>query len=305
VRVLVTGAGGAVGVALVEYLRSNGEEVVVVSSRRDCDLEDGAATTAFFRAAKPTQVYHLAGAVFGLGGNTAFPGEAFRRNTLMNVNVIEASRLAGVTKVLGMGSAAIYADGIAQPMSERDALVGEPHASEYAYAFAKRGLLVQLESYNRQYGLDYVYAISTNLYGPHDRFNSDYGHVVPSLLTKFYDAEQNGATVEIWGDGSPTRDFLYSADAAKGLVLMMAEGQGAYNLASGHSRSIADLASAITRAFPTVRYVWDPSKPLGQLRRAYDISKLQGLGFQCDFSLESGLEATVAWIRGNAATLRR
>ena len=303
-RVLVTGAGGVIGQALVNHLHFLGDEVHAISRRSDCNLEHGEETAAFFQKIKPETAYHLAGAVFGVGGNTAFPGDAFRRNTLINVNVVEAARQVGVSKIVAMGSAAIYADGITQPMSEKDALIGEPHASEYAYAFAKRGLLVQLESYKRQFGLDYAYAISTNLYGPHDRFNSDYGHVIPSLLSKFEAAKTNGSTVEIWGDGSPTRDFLYSSDAAKGLRLLMKSGSGRYNLASGTAYSIRILVETISKLYPGIPYRWDTTKPLGQLKRSYDTSALERLGFSCDYTLQSGLEATVAWMRENLEGLR-
>ncbi|WP_029623662.1 NAD-dependent epimerase/dehydratase family protein [Sphingomonas sp. PAMC 26617] len=303
-RVIVTGANGVIGRALVARLEQTGADVVTLGGRTDCNLEDPCSTNSFFEKAEPELVYHLAGAVFGVGGNTTFPGDAFRRNTLINTNVVEATRLAGAKKIVAMGSAAIYADGLPQPMQEVDALVGEPHGSEYAYAFSKRGMLVQLESYQRQYGLDYAYVISTNLYGPHDRFNSEYGHVIPSLLTKFERAQREGGEVIVWGDGTPTRDFLYSKDAAKGLMLLMKKGDGRYNLASGVSCSIRQMADSIAAFYPEVVHRYDVTKPLGQLSRSYEVKRLQSLGFTCEYTLEKGLAETVEWVRNNYSKLR-
>ncbi len=301
---LITGGSGVAGAALEALLVAQGEDVRVLRGRADGNLEDWDACLALFKHEQPRRVYHLAGAVFGLGGNTAFPGDAFRRNTLLNVHVIEACRQVGVEKIVAMGTAAIYADGLPQPMREDDALTAEPHASEYAYAFAKRGLLVQLKSYQRQYGTNFAYAISTNLYGPHDRFNVEYGHVIPSLLMKFERARQTGDVVEVWGDGSPERDFLYAADAAKGLVAMMREGDGAYNLATGQKTTIRDLVETIACFYPDVHYTWATEKPLGQLRRSYDVARLKAIGFEPSYSLTEGLSETIDWMKENLDQLR-
>jgi GDP-L-fucose synthase len=293
-----------VGRELVDRLRQSGEAVFALGGRSNCDLESTEATLELFRSISPEKVYHLAAAVFGVGGNLAFPGDVFRRNTLINVNVVEAARLCGAQKIVAMGSAAIYADGLTLPYAEADALEGQPHASEYPYAFSKRGLLVQLESYRKQFGLDYAYAISTNLYGPHDRFNVEHGHVIPSLLAKFEAARRSGALVSIWGDGSPTRDFLYAEDAATGLVAMMERGLGRYNLASGRACSIRDLVQTISAFYPDVSFAWDTSKPLGQLARAYATERLSEIGFTAQVDLHEGLKRTIGWLRANYDRLR-
>ncbi|MBV9860310.1 MAG: NAD-dependent epimerase/dehydratase family protein [Alphaproteobacteria bacterium] len=303
-RVLVTGAGGVVGHALCDALAECGAELSAIRSRSDCNLEDLAETRAVFSFVRPEEVYHLAGAVFGVGGNLAFPGEAFFRNVAINTNVVEAARLAGARKIVAMGSTAMYGDGAPLPMREEDATSGRPHGSEEAYGFAKRALLVQLESYERQYGLDYGFAIATNMYGPHDRFDPQYGHVIPSLVHKFVAAAGTETEVEIWGDGSPTRDFLYAEDAARGVMLLMRSGRGAYNLATNETRTIRDLVGILQRLFPDVRVRWDATKPLGQLRRAYDISRIGALGFRPACSLEEGLARTVEWYRENRASTR-
>lgn len=301
--VLVTGAGGVLGTALVQALKAEGADFVAVASRRDCNLEDAAETNRLFEEHRPKQVYHLAGAVYGVGGNMAYPGDIFRRNTMINCNVVEAARAVGTTRFLGMGTVAMYADGLPMPLREDDVLSGQPHSSERFYAFAKRGLLMQLESYRLQYGMDYVMALSTNLYGPGDRFDPEYGHVIPSLVYKFVKS-RNGTPVSVWGDGSPTRDFLYSHDAAEGLLLLMKAGSGVYNLASGRSVTIRTLVETLASLVPEAAYTWDVDKPLGQLRRAYDISRLTEAGFVARTELKDGLSATLNWYLDNMSLAR-
>ncbi|WP_449409340.1 NAD-dependent epimerase/dehydratase family protein [Methylobacterium komagatae] len=301
--VLVTGAGGVLGNALVQALEAEGTDFVAVASRQDCNLENYSDTLKLFESCQPKQVYHLAGAVYGVGGNMAYPGDIFRRNTLINCNVVEAARTVGATRFLGMGTVAMYADGLPMPLREDDVLSGQPHSSERFYAFAKRGLLMQLESYRLQYGMDYVMALSTNLYGPGDRFDPEHGHVIPSLIHKFVES-RNKEPVSVWGDGSPTRDFLYSRDAADGLLLLMKSGSGVYNLASGRSITIRTLVETLAGLVPEATYAWDVDKPLGQLRRAYDISRLSDLGFVARTELRDGLSETLNWYLDNLGHVR-
>jgi len=304
-RTLITGAGGLVGRALVRHLQQAGEDIIALQSRAECDLTVPDAVNALFRDVRPDKVFHLAASVFGVGGNLKFPGEVFFRNSVMNTFVIEACRLVGVSKIVAMGSAAIYSDGLEQPMREADAMTGEPHGSEYAYAFSKRAMLVQLDAYKQQYGLDFAFVIATNMYGPGDKFDPAHGHVVPSLLKKFLDAEKSGEDVEIWGDGSPTRDFLYSADAADGLARIMASGDGRFNLASGVSIPVHTLVEEVARNFPGVRYYWNTDKPLGQLKRSYDVSRLRKLGFVPQYGLAEGIAETADWLRVNSGDIRQ
>jgi GDP-L-fucose synthase len=188
-------------------------------------------------------------------------------------------------------------------MNEDDVMLGEPHGSEFAYAYSKRAMLAQLKAYREQYGLEFAFVVATNMYGAKDRFDTSYGHVVPSLLKKFLDAEKSGGSVDIWGDGTPTRDFLYSADAAIGLQCLMERGSGVFNLASGITHSIHDLVIEIASNFPNVLYRWDTTKPLGQLQRAYSTAKLRQLGFTPSFSLSAGIKLTIAWLREYKNTL--
>lgn len=304
-RILITGAGGLVGSALVRHLEGRGEEIVALASRQQCDLTVPAEVSALLKFVRPTHVFHLAASVFGVGGNLKFPAEVFYRNTIMNTALVEACHIQGVEKIVAMGSAAMYADGLEQPMRESDAMSGEPHGSEYGYAMSKRTLLAQLQTYRQQYGRGFGYVIATNMYGPGDLFNPLYGHVVPSLLKKFLDAEQSGEEVEIWGDGTPTRDFLYSADAAQGLAAILDHGDGAYNLATGVSVPISALVAEIAVHFPQVRFHWNVDKPKGQLSRAYDVSRLRALGFTPRHDLSAGIAETVSWLREHHEDIRQ
>lgn len=281
-------------------------EVILVRGRQDADFESPEQTRALFRFVKPTQVIHLAGAVFGVGGNMAFPGDAIRRNLLINTHVIAAAAEFGATKIVAMGTTAVYSDEASQPFREDDALRGAPHGSELPYAYAKRAMLVQLDAYQRQFGLNFAYAIATNMYGPHDRFDPQYGHVAPSLIAKFAAAAKApGTRVQVWGDGSPTRDFLFADDAADALLLLLRKGAGAYNVATGTSVPIRALVEEIADCFPAVGYDWDTSKPKGQLQRLYDVTRLRELGFVPRHSLREGVRRTVEWYLANEDQARR
>ena len=304
-KVVVTGSSGLMGKALVDELTANGKPVVALTSR-DVDLTDFAATVKLFRHHRPVVVYHLAARVSGIMGNLRAQGQAYLDNTRMNTNLIEAARLAGTTKVVAMGSAAIYSDIVELPMREDDIWLGPPHSSEAGYAHAERGMLAQLQAYQDQYGLDYAYCVSTNLFGPHDRFNEQQGHVLPSLISKFHRAAQEKGAVTVWGSGTPQRDFLYSKDAARALRLIGEEFTGPINLATGTSVSIQETAELIRAvADPAIEINWDRSKPDGQRLRDYDVSKLRALGFAPAFTLEAALAETYRWYTENFTQARR
>lgn len=303
-RILVTGAGGVVGSALTAYLQAQNHEVIALSSRTQCDLTAPSEVNALFQSTRPELVYHLAASVYGVGGNMAFPADIIYQNLLINTHIIEACKAHQVRKIVAMGTAAMYADGLQQPLREADVLAGEPHGSEAGYAWSKRAMLAQLRAYEQQYGLAYAFVIATNMYGPHDKFDKVYGHVVPSLLRKFLDAERDGGSVEIWGNGTPTRDFLYAEDAARGMVHLMEKGAGAYNLASGTVHTIKELVEEVAKNFPSVAYHWNVDKPLGQLTRAYDVSNMRALGFEPQYSLAAGIKKSADWVRANANDLR-
>lgn len=270
------------------------------------DLMSLHATLEMFRDIKPAYVFHLAAYVRGIAGNMRSQSLSFLRNTTINTNVIEACRDSGVKKIVAMGTVAMYPDKqVGCFYSEDDIWNGEPHSSEYGYGHAKRGMYAQLQAYRKDYGLEYVCAISTNLYGPHDRFDIENGHVIPSLIRKFHEARRSEVPVTIWGDGSATRDFLYVKDAARALVMMMDLGDGAMNLATGDSYTILQAAKAIGAHAGYDRVEWDTSKPVGQRHRKYDVSRLTRMGFSPEYSLSRGLRETYDWYSGNELRARR
>jgi len=308
-RITITGGSGLVGRALRELLKQRGCTNVTALSSSDLDLlQHDATITAFRERLRPEVVFHLAGTVLGLGGNLREPGRMFVENTLINAHVIEGSRLSKVRKIVGMGSICAYpfpprSDGT---LREADLFFGEPHPGERAYGHAKRAMLAQLEAYQSSYGMDYAFAISTNLYGPHDRFNLDNGHVIPSLIRKFFEAAQSGRTVELWGDGSSTRDFMSSSDAARALVTIMESLSGRVNLATGVMSSIRDVArhlGDISGVRDRIRF--DTGKPKGHEFAGIDVSRLRGAGFAPTVSLRDGLEATYRWYAVNHQSARR
>jgi GDP-L-fucose synthase len=304
--IVVTGASGLVGRALVEELRKNENYLVTPASSSDVNLLDFQATCEFMAQHRPDIVYHMAARVSGIAGNMRAHGRGYFDNVMMNTHVIEAARLASVKKIVGMGSTAVYSDLARLPMAEEEIWLGAPHSSEAGYAHAKRAMLAQLEAYREQYGIDYAFCLSTNLFGPHDKFDEQYGHVLPSLISKFHRGAMNNESVTIWGSGTPKRDFLYVKDAAVAIRTVGEKFSGAINLASGRSISIFDIATMLKDITSlTSDLLWDRSKPDGQKLRAYDLSKLSALGFQPKFSLEEALIETYEWYKAEFHRARR
>jgi len=296
-KIVVTGAAGLMGSALVDHLRSEGYENVVPLKRADCDLHDTPATFAFLERSRPDHVFHAAARVYGLGGSMKHQGASFYANCVINENVIEGSRRAGARKVTAMGTGAVYpfpSPGL--PLKEDMIFLGRPHPAQAGYANAKRAMLAMLEAYQESYGLKWAYIVSGNLFGPRDRFDIELGNVVPSLIKKFYDAKKSGGTVQVWGDGSAERDFIYVKDAARAALAVMSGVDGAVNMGSGgvySIRAVVDVLSELTGM--SGRIEWDRSKPNGQAYRAYDLTKLHAAGFAPKYSLRAGLEETWNW----------
>lgn len=304
-RVLITGVSGVIGRALSSELERAGY-TVLGAGRAEADLRDATQARALIDQTGPDLVVHLAGRVHGLMGNIHSQGAAFYDNIQINTNVVEASRLAGVRKVVAMGSTAVYSDIVPLPMKESDLWLGPPHGSEHGYAHAKRAMVAQLQAYRDQYGMDYAFVVSTNLYGPGDRFDEAHGHVLPSLVSKFHRAVMQGDPVEVWGTGTPTRDFVYSADAAVALRMILEQYTGTINLATGTSVTIREAVEILRRASGYEGPIqWDAGKPDGQHARAYDVSRLTELGWSPATSLEAGLTATYRWYADNHDAARR
>lgn len=304
-RILITGTGGMLGRAMATLLQEAGL-TALVPVRADVDLQDQAAVLRYFEAHRPNHVIHAAARVFGLGGNMKFPGDMYYMNASMNSNVIEASRHVGVQKVTGVGTGAVYPvkfDG--EHLTEDQIWDGPPHGSEWAYAQAKRGMLAHLHTYREQFGMDYSYTICGNLYGPHDLFNIEYGHVIPSLVSKFARSQREETAVSIWGTGVAVRDFTHVRDAARAILMVHAGMSGPVNIASGNIHTISDVVECLDDLTgKSIPIEWDSSKPDGQGRRFYDLSKLRSLGFEPEFNLASGLADTWRWFTANYPNVR-
>ena len=305
--IVVTGAGGLVGTALLSLLAEQGFTNILSPRSAEVDLRDPVATTAYFLTIKPAYVYHLAAKVYGILGNMENKGLSYFENVMINTNVVEAARLAKVAKIVAMGSGAVYPYPPPHKLlEEEDIWSGQPHPSEDSYAHSKRAMLAQLVAYKEQYGLDFVFAISGNLYGPNDKFDIEHGHVTPALVAKFHAAKAAGTKVSVWGNGSAVRDCTYSTDAALALLTVMEKGQGAINIGSGDIRPIRDIVTTLAEVTDMTGQVeWDASKPNGQEFRAYRLDSLMNLGFKAKVDLRTGLAQTFSWYAENAATVRK
>lgn len=295
--IMVTGAHGLVGSSLVDFLKHKGYEHVVGIGRSDCDLLDSAQTKEVMLRIRPEYIFHCAARVYGILGNMNNKGISFYDNILINTNVVEAARISGVKKITVMGTGAVYPyppPGL--PLKEEMIFMGLPHSSEDSYAHAKRAMLAMLHAYEESYNLQWAYVVSCNLFGPRDKFDTENGHVVPSLIKKFSDAKKNDDDVLVWGDGSAQRDFMYVKDAAAALECIMNNLCGPVNLGSGRVYSIRQIVDALANITGlTSRVKWDAARPNGQDYRAYELSKLSSAGFRCQYEIERGLKETWDW----------
>lgn len=297
---LVTGGGGFLGSFIVERLRKEAPAAILTPRARELDLRDAAATRAWLERERPDVVLHAAAVVGGIGANMAQPGRFFYDNAAMGIHLIEESRLAGVAKFVCLGTTCSYPKFAPIPFREDELWNGYPEETNAPYGLAKRMLLVQLQAYRQQYGFDGIYVIPVNLYGPRDNFDLETSHVIPAMIRKFIDARDRGAReVVLWGDGSPTREFLYVEDAAEGIVLAAERYESAepVNLGRGEEIAIRDLAQVIAGATRFEgQIVWDTTRPNGQPRRRLDVGRAEReFGFRAPTSFADGLAATVAW----------
>jgi GDP-L-fucose synthase len=304
-RILITGGTGLVGRALSRALAEEGLVNLVSVGSRDCDLRDSGAVSRLMANAAPDYVFHLAARVHGIGGNTRYKSDILVDNVLINTNVVEYARRAGVKKIVAMGSGCVYPELKGQEeLFENQVWIGPPHPSEDSYAHSKRRMLAQLDAAKEQYGLSSAFVISGNLYGPHDSFNIEEGHVIPSLVAKFHAAKRNGTSVKVWGSGVAIRDFTYADDTARALVSILRNVEGAVNMGSGMRHPIRDIVDTL-HALTGVPIEWDATKPDGQLVRFYNLDRLKSTGFVARVELSDGIRSTYEWYDQNWESARK
>jgi GDP-L-fucose synthase len=309
-RVVVTGGAGFLGTFVVEKLRERGCRQVFVPRAAEFDLRDRDQIVRLYEQVQPHIVIHLAAVVGGIGANQVNPGRFFYDNAIMGIQLIEYARLAGVEKFVATGTICAYPKFCPVTFKEDDLWNGYPEETNAPYGLAKKMMLVQAQSYREQYGFNAIYLLPVNLYGPRDNFDLNTSHVIPALIRKFVEANERGdKEVVLWGDGSPTREFLYVEDAAEGLLLAAERYDGPLpvNLGTGEEMSIADLAKMIAAEVNfTGRFIWDTTKPNGQPRRGLDVSRAKELfGFEAVHRLRDGIPKTVAWFMSNRDSLRQ
>lgn len=307
--VVVTGGAGFLGSFVVEQLRAKDCRAVVVPSSRDYDLVEMDAVRRLYADANPDVVIHLAARVGGIGANQANPGRFFYDNLMMGSQLIEVGRQRGLKKFVAIGTICAYPKYAPIPFKEDDLWAGYPEETNAPYGLAKKMMLVQSQAYRQQYGFNSIVLFPVNLYGPRDNFDLETSHVIPALIRKCAEARHNGKSeIVLWGDGTPTREFLYVEDAAKGILLAAEQYNDSQplNLGTGEEISIKDLADIIAAELGFQgRIVWDHTKPNGQPRRCLDVSRIkQTIGFQAAHSLRQGLKKTIQWYQANRGALR-
>ena len=305
-RILLTGGGGFLGSHLQAALAEAGAHSVFAPRRRQFDLTRAGDIEELFRTARPQILIHGAAVVGGIGANRAEPGRFFYENALMGIQLIEAARKHALEKVVVLGTICAYPKFTPLPFSEDDLWNGYPEETNAPYGIAKKALLVQCQAYRQQYGMNAIFLLPVNLYGPADNFDPQTSHVIPALVRKCFEARAARCTeVVLWGDGSPTREFLYVKDASEAITAATRfyDKPEPVNLGSGREISIRDLAEMIARltGFPG-HFRWDATKPNGQPRRCLDTGRAEReFGFRARTSLETGLQETIDWYLEHAS----
>jgi GDP-L-fucose synthase len=303
-RIVVTGGAGFLGKHVINRFEKAGCRHVFVPLQKDYDLTRLDAIERLFDEKKPEVLIHMAAVVGGIGANRENPGRFFYENAIMGIQLIEAARRYGIEKTVVLGTICAYPKFTPVPFREEALWDGYPEETNAPYGLAKKMMLVQCQAYREQYGMNGIFLLPVNLYGPHDNFNLESSHVIPALIRKCIEAVNEGLDeIVLWGDGSPTREFLYVEDAAEGIILATAlyDKPEPVNLGSGMEISIRDLASTIAKMTGfTGRVVWDTSKPNGQPRRCLDVTRAeQEFKFRAATPFELGLRKTIDWYLGS------
>jgi GDP-L-fucose synthase len=314
-RVIVTGGAGFLGRHVTARLTQGGADDIFIPRIEDYNLVAGKdiermyADAAAGADAASTTVIHLAANVGGIGANLEHPADFFYDNLMMGVELMHQAYKRGISKFIAIGTVCAYPKFTRVPFKEDDLWLGYPEETNAPYGLAKKMMLVQAQAYRQQYGFDSIFLLPVNLYGPGDNFNLRTSHVIPALIRKAAEARESGAkSLSLWGDGSPTREFLYVEDAADGIVSAAEkyDGPEPVNLGSGHEISIRDLAAMIARLSGFAgELVWETDRPNGQPRRALDVSRAKlYFNWQARTPFEEGMRRTIAWFQANRASIR-
>lgn len=297
-KIYVAGHTGMLGSAITRKLKSKGFENLLLRSSSELDLTDQQATHDFFDKERPDYVFLAAAKVGGILANRDYSGDFIRDNLLIQTNVIDAAHKTDVDKLLFMGSSCIYPKHADQPISEDSLLTGPLEPTNRSYAIAKISGIEMCQALNRQYDTNFIAAMPTNLYGPHDNFDTETGHVLPALIAKFHQAKETGGPVTLWGTGSPKREFLYIDDCAQASIFLMEnyDEDEIINIGLGQDISIKELAETIKSIVGFEGEIeWDTDKPDGTPRKLLDVSRIHDLGWQHSIDLEDGIEETYEW----------
>ena len=301
-KIFVAGHKGLVGSAIVRYLESNGHTHIITKSREELDLTDTIAVKEFFMKEKPEYVFLAAAKVGGIGGNSDYPADFIYQNLMIQSNVIHSAYISGVQKLLFLGSSCIYPKFAKIPITEDQLLSGYLEPSNDSYAIAKIAGIKMCQAYRKQFGFNAVAVMPTNLYGPNDNFDHNYGHVLPSLIAKFHGSKEKSEhwVVKLWGDGSPKREFLHVDDLAEALYIIMEryDDEEIINVGTGEDITIKELSEMIVEVTGYENeYEWDTTKPNGTLRKVLNVDKVKSLGWKPKIELKEGLESTYEWYK--------
>jgi GDP-L-fucose synthase len=307
-RIFVAGSRGLVGSAIVRALRSKGYEKVLTPSRTELDLTNQAAVNDFFSTHRPTHVFLAAAKVGGIHANNTWPADFIQSNLVIQNHVIDAALQHKVQKLLFLGSSCIYPKMAPQPIKEEYLLTGPLEPTNEWYAIAKIAGIKMCQAYRRQYGMDAISLMPTNLYGPGDNFDLETSHVLPAMMRKFHEAKLSGAkAVSIWGTGKPRREFLHVDDLADASIHLMEsyDDENIVNVGCGEDISIGELAALIAEVIGfSGEIAYDTSKPDGTPRKLLDVSRLNSLGWQPSISLEKGVSDTYRWFLDQGVAMR-
>lgn len=305
-KILITGSSGVLGYGLLKALKESGYNNLYTPNHKELDLLNYNNIKSYLEYYKPSYVFHLASIVYGIKGNEINQWPALIKNTSINQNLLLAiSEVKTVKKIFYAGTVASYPANSEMPLREPNFFLGIPHDGEFGYACSKKYVYAYLVLLLKKFGIEFTYGIFTNIYGPNDRFNSETGHVIPSLIAKAESAYRSKTSLKIWGDPGTTRDFIYNEDAGYAALLAMNKSNGLINISSGKETTMKQVAASIVSNYKNLEYTWDSSKPIGISNRSVSNALLKGLGWKEKNSFNEGISKTISWYRNNPNKIRR